>query len=123
MEVAGAAVIPQPLPEFQHLIFGGLGQQRHPRESLREAQVIVHPLLDTGLLEDDLREPDAVGIARLAPREGATMAAVPGNEGRSNRMFHQSRIGRSGRLVVFHHLVDTHFAVGGGQLLLAVGDD
>ena len=76
-EVAGAAVIAQPLPEFQHLVLGRGGERRNVGKTLRETEVVLHPLRHAGLLEDHFREPDPVGIARTAPRQVTTLAGVP----------------------------------------------
>jgi endonuclease III len=76
-EVAGAAVIAQPLPEFQHLVLGRGGERRNVGKTLRETEVVLHPLRHAGLLEDHFREPDPVGIARTTPRQVTTLAGVP----------------------------------------------
>ena len=39
--------------------------------------IIVHPLRHAGLLEDDLGDPDAVGVAGVAPGERAAVRVVP----------------------------------------------
>ena len=92
VQVAGTAIVAKPLPEFQHLVFGGLGQSVNRGEVLREAEVVAEPLLDARLLENHLREPDAVGIARLTPRQVAPMLLVPRYEGGSNRVAHRALV-------------------------------
>ena len=72
-----AAVIAQPLPEFQHLVLGRGGERRNVGKTLRETEVVLHPLRHAGLLEDHFREPDPVGIARTTPRQVTTLAGVP----------------------------------------------
>ena len=76
-QVAGAAVITQPLPEFQHLVLGSGGKRCDIGKTLRETKVVLHPLRHAGLLEDHLREPDAVGIARTAPGQVTALAGIP----------------------------------------------
>ena len=80
MEIAGSAVIAESLPEFQHLVLGSGGERRDIGEPLREAEIVLRSLRHAGLLEDHLREPDAVGIARAAPRQVAPFAGVPVEE-------------------------------------------
>ena len=77
MQIAGTAVITEPLPELHHLVLPGGGERPHVGETLRETQVIVPALRDAGLLENHLRKPDEVGIARAAPRQVAPAAGVP----------------------------------------------
>jgi len=60
VEVAGAGVVAQALPELEHGLFGGVGQVCDGGESGDEALVVGQALVHAGLLENDFGEPDAV---------------------------------------------------------------
>ena len=77
MEIPRAAVIAQSLPEFEHFVFVGRSQGADVGKPRDEAQVIVHPLRDPRLLENDLREPDAIGVACPTPGQVASVDSVP----------------------------------------------
>ena len=77
VEVAGAGIVAEALPEPEDVLLVGVGQGADVGEALEEAVVIVHPLRHTGLLEDDLGDPDAVGVAGVAPGERAAVRVVP----------------------------------------------
>ena len=80
MQVAGAAVITQAFPELQH------GIQRRGSQCLDrghggdEALVIWDDGIDLGLLQHDLRQPDAVGIAVAAPGSVGSIVLIPGEQ-------------------------------------------
>lgn len=80
MEIPGAAVIAQPLPAFQHLLFVGFGQRFHVRKVLDEVVVVVDSLRHARLLEDDFRNPDFVGVVRFPPGEFPFVLLVPIDE-------------------------------------------
>lgn len=80
VKIPRPAVIAQSLPELQHLVLGCCRQGADVGEPLGEAQVVVRPLCDAGLLEDDLRKPDAVGVAGLPPGQVASVGFVPVDE-------------------------------------------
>ena len=62
MEVTRPAVIAQPLPIFQHLVFVCLSQRSDIGETFHKTVKIVHPLRDTRLLEDNLRNPNDIRV-------------------------------------------------------------
>ena len=77
VEVAGAGIVAEALPEPEDVLLRGVGQGADVGEALEEAVVIVHPLRHAGLLEDDLGDPDAVGVAGVAPGQRAAVRVVP----------------------------------------------
>ena len=77
VEVAGTAVVAQALPLAQHLVFRGGGKGLNGRPTVHKALPVVPTLLDLRLLEDDLGEPDGVGVAGLPPRQVATVLTKP----------------------------------------------
>ena len=79
VEIAGAAVIPQSLPQAEYLVLAGPCQGGHGREPLYETFVVLLPLADARLLENDFGNPDAIGVSRLTP--GQVVAAVLGIPG------------------------------------------
>ena len=80
VEVAGAGVVAQSLPAFQHLFLGSVGQVLDGRVARDEVFVICPPLLYAGLLEDDFGQPDIVWIVRAPPGQIATVFVVPVND-------------------------------------------
>ena len=82
-QVAGPAVVAQALPEAQHLLFLGPGQVGGGRKRLEEALEVGDDRRDLGLLQHDLGEPDAIGVARALPRQVVpAVALLPGDEPR-----------------------------------------
>src|ERR1051326_1052674 len=81
MQVARTGVIAEPLPGMQHVVEGSLGQRFDGRKPRHKAVKISPYRRDSGLLQHDLAEPDAVGIGYLAglgaPRQRAAMPVVP----------------------------------------------
>ncbi|MCY1205632.1 hypothetical protein D9M72_171850 [compost metagenome] len=81
VHVARAAVVAQAAPQAEHLVLGAGGQRRHVGEALEKAREVAQHGRDLGLLEHHLREPDAVRIARVLPRQfAATVAALPAHD-------------------------------------------
>ena len=84
VQIARAAVIAKPGPGREHRVERSLGERAKIREARKEALEIRADGRDRRLLQHDFREPDAVGIrtfaARRAPRQGAAMPIVPGQE-------------------------------------------
>ena len=84
VQVAGAGVIAEPCPGFQHLLERGRGQALDRRPARQEARVVGRDRAHRRLLQHDLGEPDPIGIGRLprrrAPGQDATMAVVPGEQ-------------------------------------------
>ena len=84
VQVAGAGVIAEPLPELQHLVERGRGERANIGPARHESVEIGADSRDRRLLQHDLAEPDAVGVGRLparrAPRQVAAVAVVPGEQ-------------------------------------------
>ena len=77
VQVTGPRVEAQSLPVFEHLVPIGRGQRLDGRKGLLEAGVVVADGIDAGLLENDFRHPDAVGIVGLAPGHRPLVCVVP----------------------------------------------
>ena len=80
VEHAGSAVVAEAGPGGKHLGFGGEGKGEHCGEAAEEGLVVVDNGGYASLLEHDLGEPGAVGVADVAPGEFTGVAFVPGNE-------------------------------------------
>ena len=78
MEVAGTAVIAQPLPQFEHLVLGRGCQCGDVGEPLRKAQVVLQSLRHARLLQDNLRKPYPVRVTRATPGQVTAFAGEPG---------------------------------------------
>ena len=74
MQIARPAVITQTAPQAQHLIQMGSRQRVDIGKSRQKTLVIAQHGDHLGLLQHDFRQPDAVGVARVLPRQ--IMAAV-----------------------------------------------
>ena len=80
MELAGAAVVAEPFPEPQDILFGSLGQAFDRRKADEEpAEKFLDPF-HLGLLEHDFAHPDAVGIPVFPPGQAAAGPAIPGEQ-------------------------------------------
>ena len=77
MQVARAAVIAQPFPQAQHLLFTRLGQGAKGRKRREKAVEIGYDGRDLRLLKHDLADPDGIGIASVPPGKVALMAGKP----------------------------------------------
>ena len=77
MQVSRPAVIAQPLPQAQHIVFRSRCQRLHRGKTLHEPLPIGQSLFDARLLQDNLTQPDGIGIAVRPPREAATMLLIP----------------------------------------------
>ena len=77
MQVAGTTVVSQALPLAQHLILRGGGQVVHRRPAAHEALPVGTPLFDARLLQDNLRQPDGIRVAGVAPRQVSAMLPKP----------------------------------------------
>ncbi len=86
MKVAGTGVIPQSLPGTQHVVLASRGQLADGRKTLHEPQEVVITLHDTRLLQNDFRNPNAIGVFRPAPREIAPMNGIPAFESGGKRV-------------------------------------
>lgn len=85
VQVAGAGVVAEACPGLQHGVLGGLGEGGNGGKAGEEALEVGTDGGDGGLLEHDLRQPDAVWVGRLAgggaPWHRAAVAVVPIQEG------------------------------------------
>ena len=76
VQVARARVVAQPFPALEDRPLVGGGQAPQRGETAQETTVVGQRRLDLGLLQHDLGDPDAVGVARLAAT--ASRAGGPG---------------------------------------------
>ena len=81
-QIAGAAVIAQPLPQAHKLLLRQRRQRLYVRRGLHEPLEIRQHRLHTGLLEHDLRYPCAVGGHLLPPRQHPAVLIIPRQKGR-----------------------------------------
>ena len=81
MQVAGSRVIAEALPRVEDVTFRSLGQGGEIWEAAEPLIIIRDNGGNLSLLEHELGDEDGVGIASLAPREGAAMAAIPAKQG------------------------------------------
>ena len=81
VQVSGTAIVSQSLPQLQHLILIGGSQRADGGVAFRKTEIVFHALHDARLLENDLRQPNAVRVVGFAPRQGAMILAIPRNQG------------------------------------------
>ena len=81
MQVPGAGIIAETLPEPEHLVLGGGGQGLDGREVLQEPFPVGPSLGHARLLEDDLAQPHRVRIPGPPPREVPAVLGVPAEDG------------------------------------------
>ena len=80
VHVARAAVVAESAPQAEDFVLGAFGQRPHVGKAFQEAREIAEHGRDLRLLQHHLRQPHAVGIARVLPRQlAAAMAALPGD--------------------------------------------
>ena len=81
VQVAGARVITEPLPELKYLVERCRGERRNIGPACHESVEIWADSRYRRLLQHDLAEPDAVGVGSDAgggaPRQRAAVAVVP----------------------------------------------
>ena len=81
MQVAGAGVITEPLPELQYLVERCRGERRNIGPACHESVEIWADSRYRRLLQHNFAEPDAVGVGSDtgggSPRQRATVAVVP----------------------------------------------
>ena len=69
VQVACASVVAQPAPVRHHLIHRSAGEAGKVREALKKAGIVGDDGVDLSLLQHDLRQPDAVRVVRVLPRQ------------------------------------------------------
>ena len=116
VEMPGPAIVAQPFPEPQHVLFVGISQLAHRGKCLEEVLEIGHHRGDLRLLQHHLADPDAIGIAVFPPGQVAAPAPEPfeqslgfeGAESRKSRVegrtrcFSGSRLSTLGSRLTFH---------------------
>ena len=75
-----AAVVAEAFPQPQHVLFVGGGQSADIRQCDNEPLEVVADRGHLRLLQHDLADPDAVGVARLPPGQVAGMFGIPGKQ-------------------------------------------
>ena len=80
VQLPGTPIVAQSLPVAQNFRFLGLGQRTGVGKSPQEPLVVAQHRDDLRLLEHDLADPNGIGIAGIAPRQIAPMAAIPGEQ-------------------------------------------
>ena len=85
VQVAGTAVVAQPLPLSQHLVLAGGSECLDRGKSLHETKPVVASLVDACLLQDNLAHPDAVGVTDATPRQFAPVLRKPPQQCRCKR--------------------------------------
>ena len=84
VQIAGAGVVAEPLPQVQDLVEGGRGERRNVRPARDELVKIRSDGRYAGLLQHDFAEPDMIGIwmtaGRYPPRQVSALAIVPGEQ-------------------------------------------
>ena len=89
LQIPGPAVVAQPLPQFHQPLLGHLRQGLHIGQLLQEAAVVVQHRRHPGLLQHDLRHPDAVGRGLFPPGQVPGVLPVPQQQ-------------RQGQIIEFH---------------------
>ena len=73
-----AAIVTEPAPELQHAIEWRSREGARARKFRNKPLVIGNDGRDLSLLQHDLGDPDAVGVARVLPRQiAAAMHSLP----------------------------------------------
>lgn len=92
-EMASPCVVSGPLPGLQHVVLGGPRERVDGREPVDEPFEVRRGLVDPGLLEQDLGDPDPVGVPVRAPGERTSVRTEP-VEQRSGDRGGDRRLGR-----------------------------
>ena len=80
VQVAGARVVPEAFPREEHVVQRGRGEGVPVGKPLQPARVVRSNGLDTGLLQHELRDRDAVRVPVGAPGQGAAVTIEVGQE-------------------------------------------
>ena len=78
---ARAPVVAEAAPALEQSLLARLGERLESWEPFQEAFVVGNDGRDTSLLQHDLRDPDAVGIAGPAPGQVPLVTAIPAKKG------------------------------------------
>jgi hypothetical protein len=82
VKIACSTVVAQSLPLTQHLVLGSSCQRIDRGPAPHEPFPVFPPLPDLCLLQDNLREPDGVGISRPSPWQFTAVLTEPTEESR-----------------------------------------
>ena len=92
VEIACPAVVAEPAPEREHIVFGSAGERGQIGKARNEAFEVADNGGDLRLLQHDLGQPDAIGIAIALPGQVvAAMLALPGHDA-VGEGFHPGRV-------------------------------
>lgn len=94
MEVTRARIVSEALPRFTYLVRPRLRELREVGKSIQKAIVIVEHPRDLRLLEHQLRNENAVRIARFPPGQIATVLAIPGAQSSAERSIVRGEVAR-----------------------------
>ena len=88
MQIPRARIVPQPLPELEHVRLVRRRQRRHIREARQKALVVPAHRLHARLLQHRLAHPCAVRVVDAAPRQRPRVLVVPSQQQCRNRLTH-----------------------------------
>ncbi len=96
LNVARPAVIAEPFPRLEHVLFRRFGYGGHVWKAFHPAQEVPDPPVHLRLLHHDFRDPRAVGVVVVAPRQGAAVGGEPRqqpflNKGKASFIVHAKR--------------------------------
>ena len=81
MQIARARVVAEAGPQRRTVVLRGRGKRTRGRESARGSAGSRGSPRYLGLLQHDLRQPDAIGVARVLPRQiVAAVLLLPGDD-------------------------------------------
>ena len=80
VEVVRPGVVARPFPDLEHASDRRAGERVDGRKGAHEPLEVRGRLLDSRLLQQHLGDPDPVGVPVRAPREEATVPAIPAEE-------------------------------------------
>ena len=86
VQVARTAIVAQPLPQTQHLVFAGGSKTFDSGKLLHEPLPVGSALGNARLLQDDLAQPNGVGVGGVPPRQVAAVVFVPLQQGCCERV-------------------------------------
>jgi hypothetical protein len=86
LQAARAAVVAQPAPGSEQVVFLGEGQRLHVGEALEESLPVGNHRGDLGLLQHRLADPDRVRVLRATPGQVACVCREPRAQGPDQRL-------------------------------------